>query len=131
VQVSDLIYDAVARAGLADYGAVPASLWAQALAALNRVYEQVWHLYPFRDARLCGVSVSTAANELVFREQVDSIRQIRTAEAGLVPVGAVEVGRWRPEAWGSPGTPVEFVPLAGLAGERAAGRRLACYGGER
>lgn len=73
--VDQMIEDACFKAGLCEFQNVPSSLYAWALTALNRLYQQAWNAYPFRDEKMVLVSVAVAANatEIALPAELEAI----------------------------------------------------------
>jgi len=126
MQVSDIIATAVAKVGLAPADAVPTALYALALKFLNRVYEDVWGLYPFRDEKVVSLAVTIDESEMVFPEYVEAVRSLRTADRGLLPLNEIFLSDTLPEVfddtganptnfWNLPDAPVQTQPASASA----------------
>jgi len=121
MQVSDIIQTGVAKVGLAPYDAVPTSLYTLALTLLNKVYEDVWHLYPFRNEKVVSLAVTIDDSELVFPEYVEAVRSLRTTDRGLFPLNEIFLSENLPSIfddtgadpthfWNLPDAPVQAQP---------------------
>lgn len=114
MQVTDIIGQAVSKVGLAPSDAVPTKLWSWALGALNRLYEDVWNSYPFRDEKMVSVSLSVAAgtSEVVLDQQVDAVRALRQADGAMFPVNELILSNWGGvDAFSDTGSPLTYFNL--------------------
>lgn len=104
--VSDILSTTLAKVGLAQTDAVPTVLHDLALKFLNRVYEDVWNQYPFRDQKLVSITVSVAADteELILPYDLDAVRSVRTATDPLYPINEIFMSDVWPEAFSEEGT---------------------------
>ena len=93
--------------------AVPTRIHAFALGALNRVYNEVWHRYPFRDAKLVSVSVSVSEDteEVVMPIDVDAVRAMRSTSEALFPFNEVLLNNFDPGMFSETGTPYNYYNL--------------------
>jgi len=106
MRATDLINQAVAKAGLAEINAIPTKLYTMCLSWLNRRYELLWDAYAWRNEKLVGVNISVTANEgtIIFPQAVDAIRALRDSD---IPVGAISeitLARFTPQAFTEDGT---------------------------
>lgn len=109
MRVIDIINQAVAKAGLAEVDAVPTNLYNLALSFLNRKYETVWNAYAWREEKLIGVSVSASAEQVIFPQEVDSVRAIYTTDGPITPLSEIIIARFAPESFDDTGsTPYAF-----------------------
>lgn len=114
MQVSDIINYAVAKVGLAQEDAVPNALYNLCLKILNRVYEDIWNLYPFRDEKIVSLAVTLTASEstVTLPETVDAIRAARLSNLALFPVGEIMLSNFYPEAFSEEGLqPTHWINL--------------------
>lgn len=114
MQLVTLINNACAKTGLAPLDAVPTNLFNFAKNTLNRVYEDIWNLYPFRDEKLVGVTCTLTADEdeLVLPQDVESVRAVRTSDDPLFPVNELLLDNFAPGAFDDTGEPTNWYNLA-------------------
>jgi hypothetical protein len=132
MQVKDFIGDAVAKVGLAPADAVPTRLWNRALAMFNRIYEDVWHSYPFRDEKMAMASMSVAAGTdiITLDQQIDAVRAMRHANGSMLPVNELVLSNWGgTDAFADTGTPGSYFNLndAPVSAQPAAGTKIKLY----
>lgn len=110
----DMILAACAKTGLGSLQSVSTEIGNYAAAALNRIYEDVWHSYPFRDEKLVGYAVSVAADteEVTLPQELDAIRGLRTVNEALYPINEIMLGTWAPDAFDETGTAYHYYNLA-------------------
>jgi hypothetical protein len=114
VQVTDIIALAVAKCGLARTDAVPTHLSALALKLLNKAYQDVWNVYPFRDEKVVGLSVSQAAQaECIFPEYIEAVRSLRNSDGTpIVPISELFLSENAGAAFSDTGSvPSQFYNL--------------------
>ncbi|MBU1778030.1 MAG: hypothetical protein KJ899_15500 [Gammaproteobacteria bacterium] len=114
MQVVDLINNAVTKTGLAPLDAVPTNLYNFAFNTLNRIFEDVWNMYPFRDEKIVGVSCSLTADEdeLVLPQDVEAVRAVRTASDPIYPINELILDNFAPGVFDDTGSPTNFYNLA-------------------
>lgn len=114
MQVLDIIKNAVAKVGLAQVDSVPNHLYELSLGFLNSAYKDVWNLYPLRDEKLVGVTVSltSGTEEVTLPQEVDVIRAVRTTDDPISPVGEMFLYNVVPSAFTDEGSPAHFYNLA-------------------
>jgi len=104
----DIINQAVAKAGLADIDNIPTNLNTLAIAFLNRVYENVWNVYPFRDEKVVTSTISASSQDLVFPQEVDTLRALRSATNPITPIGELTMSRFAPGMFDDTGANVYY-----------------------
>ena len=128
MRVVDVINQAVAKVGIGKPNEIDSDLYSLALGFLNRVYEEVWNIYPFRDERLVALAVTTTAGEdLVMPEEVDQIRATRTSTLSIFPFNEVILNAFSPSAFRDTGdSPSHFfnLPDSPVTAQPAAAARL-------
>ena len=113
MQTIDIIKNACAKTGIAPLDAVPTNLYNFALNTLNRVYEDLWNIYPFRDQKLIGVTctLTSGEDELVLPQDVQSVRAVRTATDPIFPINELMLDNFAPEVFDDTGEPTNFFNL--------------------
>ena len=111
MRVREIIRYAVEKSGLCAPDAIGDQLWAFALAALNRVYEDVWYLRPWNNEKLVNVEVTSSTGELILPWYVDAIMGVREGLTALDPVDALKVHAIDPAAFTRTGTACEYYRL--------------------
>lgn len=112
--VDQMIEDACFKAGLCEFQNVPSSLYAWALTALNRLYQQAWNAYPFRDEKMVLVSVAVAANatEIALPAELEAIRALSTSDEVISPLNEIIVSTYAPDYFDDTGTtPAQYMML--------------------
>lgn len=99
MRVVDILNQAIAKVRLAEYDSIPTKLRNLALDMLNRRYETVWNVYPFRDEKLVSVAITTSNQDLVFPQDVDAIRAFRSDDTAIYPLNEIILSRFAPEAF--------------------------------
>lgn len=109
-----MILAACAKTGLGSLQSVSTEIGNYAAAALNRIYEDVWHSYPFRDEKIVGYAVSVAADtsDVTLPQELDAIRGLRTVNEALYPINEIMLGTWAPGAFEETGTAYNYYNLA-------------------
>ena len=114
--VLDLIQQGVAKVGLGTVGAVDSDLYALALQFLNRMYETVWEAYPWRQEKMCNVTITTSTADLIFPEEVESLLSLRSADDTLFPLDEMIISKYDPSSWDDESSaPNNFFNLADSA----------------
>lgn len=111
MQVKDLINQACTKTGQASADNVPNPLWDFCLGALNRLYEDIWNVYPFRDEKIVSLAVTGTSEELVFPQIVEAVRALWTVDNPLFPLNELIMVRMDPAVMAEEGTPVRFFNL--------------------
>ena len=130
MQATDLVKQAINKVGLAEQAAVPTVLFNWAWAALQRIYEDVWNSYPWRDTKLMQYVVSVDANsdDIVLPSEVDAITGMASTTETLFPLNefllvknlpgwATESGAKAYQYFAMPDSPVLVQPAAAYAVE--------------
>lgn len=115
MQAGDIIKLAAVKTGLApNLNAIDTDIYAFALLALNRIYEDVWTIYPFRDEKMAGVSVSVTAGtaNLILPIEVESIRSLRRTTETLYVTSGITISEFAPDLFSQTGTPSMFMNLS-------------------
>lgn len=114
--VLDLIEQGIAKIGFGKAGAVDPTLYALALQFLNRVYETVWQAYPWRQEKMCNVTITTSTADLIFPEEVESLLSLRSADDTLFPLDEMIISKFDPASWDDESSaPNNFFNLADSA----------------
>jgi len=110
MRTADIIQQAATKAGLATMDGVSVNLHTWALGALNRHYEQIWRIYPFRDQKIVSLDVTATSGEqhLVLPQQVEALRALRSATDPLVVMSELFLNRVDPAAFTTTGTPTNY-----------------------
>jgi hypothetical protein len=111
--VSELIEKAAVKAGLAEPGAVPASVAAMGLSDFNRWYRYVWQRHPHRDLRLADVTLAVPAGDgiVALPTAVDVIRVVRDGNGALLPLGDATAADFATVFLGVSGVPSRYITL--------------------
>jgi len=110
MRTADIIKQAATKAGLGTMDGISTNLHTWALGALNRHYEQIWRVYPFREQKIVSLDVTATAGSpyLVLPQQVEALRALRSATDPLIVMSELFLNRVDPAAFTKTGTPVNY-----------------------
>lgn len=107
----EMIYQALAKVGMTEYGTVPTKLYDRTFATLNRVYSDVWRAYPFRDEKLLSATVTTANQDVILPKEVEVIRAARTVNDPLTPLNEIVISNYSPTSFFETGQAYRYMMM--------------------
>lgn len=109
MRVVEIIEHALITAGLARTNEVPDDLHDFALDELNRIYYEIYNLYPWDNTKIFNITVNTTDGTVVLPQTVEYVRAARIDDQPLPPVDELRVANWSPKTFDDTGDSVNFI----------------------
>lgn len=113
MRVIDIINQAVEESGIGRRGEIKSKTKDLVLDKLNTIYESIYTVHPWREAKIFNLSVTTTDGIVTLPYYVDTIRAARTgSNLPLVPINEVKLNLVAPESFDNTGSPSRFMHLS-------------------
>ena len=109
MRVVEIIEHALITSGLARKGEVPNDLHDFALDELNRIYYEIYNLYPWDNTKIFNLTVTTTTGTVVLPQTVEYVRAARIDTQPLPPVDELRVANVSPSTFDDTGDPINFM----------------------